>query len=79
MRGNFWAKLVMAHRGSGAPLLIELVMAHHHSHGAPLLVFKKYLKKLKKITSGAPWIVLTSNGALSPGAPLLVLKKIKKN
>ena len=27
---------------------------------------------------GAPLLVKTSNGALSPGAPLLVLKKIKK-
>ena len=35
----------------GAPLLVQLVMAHH-SHGAPLVV----LKKLKKITNGAPWM-----------------------
>ena len=52
----------MAHRGSGAPLLVQLVMAHH-SHGAPLVV----LKKLKKITNGAP-----THGAplvYSSGAP----------
>ena len=59
------AKLVMAHRGSGAPLIVQLVMVHH-SHGAPLLVLKKKLKnlnkKLEKITSGAPrvWCAITS-------------------
>ena len=37
IRGNVWAKLLMAHRGSGAPLLVQLVMAHH-THGAPLVV-----------------------------------------
>ena len=52
--------------------------------GAPLLVLKKIKENLKKklnfFTCGAPWMwcaitSLTSNGALSPGAPLLVLKK----
>ena len=37
--GTFWAKLVMAHRGDGAPLLVKLVMAHH-THGAPLVILK---------------------------------------
>ena len=70
----------MAHRGSGAPLLVQLVMVHH-SHGAPLVVLKKIQKKvLIFFTNGAPWMwcaitSLTSNDALSPGAPLLVLEK----
>jgi hypothetical protein len=43
--------------------------------------YKKYIKKnWKNITSGAPWMwcaisSLTTNGALSTGAPLVVLKK----
>ena len=37
MRSVEWAKLLMAHRGGGAPLVVQLVMAHRGS-GAPLVV-----------------------------------------
>ena len=69
-------KLVMAHRGSGTPLLVKLVMAHH-THGAPLLViffskfffpilffnfFLKYFFRKKNVSSGAPlvWCAITN-------------------
>ena len=44
--------------------------------GAPLLVLKKNIKKLLVVAHrgcGAPLLVKTSNGGLSPGAPLLSL------
>ena len=58
----------------GAPLMSSLLMAHLVC-GAPLLVLKKKIKN-KIVSSGtpgdsAPLLVLTSNGALSTGAPLL--------
>ena len=64
-----------------------VVMAHH-THPAPLVVLKKSKKINKKIfvtngapCLGAPLLVLSSNGALSTGAPLLSFfqKKFKKN
>ena len=39
-----WAKLLMAHRGGGAPLVVHLVMAHLPNR-APLVVFQKNLKQ----------------------------------
>ena len=70
----------MAHRGSGAPLLVKLVMAHH-IHSAPLVsYFQKKFQSLFiyffKTSNGAPvdsapLLVKTSNGAPRHGAPLV--------
>ena len=74
-----WAKLLMAHRGGGAPLAVHLVMAHHPNR-APLVVFEKKIETNKicnKITngapvSGAPLVVQLVMAHRGSGAPLVV-------
>src|SRR4051812_28505615 len=60
----------------GAPLLVQLVMAHH-THGAPLVVLKKKIKKF--FTNGAPWmwcaITSSTNGAPLPRCVISSFKK----
>ena len=63
-----WAKLLMAHRGGGAPLVVHLVMAHHPNR-APLVVFEKKIETNKICNK-------ISNGAPVSGVPLVVLKKL---